>query len=142
MFEIVEKPIDALMLAQEIASESDGAIVTFSGIVRGKSDGKKVVFLEYEAYTEMAIKMMKQIGDEVKQTWNLESVKIQHRIGRLNVGETSVAIVVSSPHRADGFAACQHVITRLKEIVPIWKKEVFEDGEVWIDGPTSQVATS
>ena len=102
MFEIVQDILDIRTLAQTVASESDGAIATFSGIVRGTNKGKKVLFLEYEAYPEMAVKMMERIGDEVRATWGLESLRIQHRVGRLNVGETSVVIIVSSPHRDDG----------------------------------------
>jgi molybdopterin synthase catalytic subunit len=139
MFEIVQDILDSKTLAQKIASQSDGAIVTFSGIVRGTNQGKKVLFLEYEAYPEMAVKMMERIGQEIRTTWGLESIRIQHRVGRLNVGETSVIIVVSAPHRDDAFAACQYAISRLKRIVPIWKKEVFEDGEVWVEGPVETV---
>ena len=126
MYEIVQDILDVRTLAQEIATDADGAIATFSGIVRGTNKGKKVLFLEYEAYPEMAVKMMTRIGDEVKETWGLESMRIQHRVGRVNVGETSVVIVVTSPHRDDAFAACQYAINRLKRIVPIWKREVFE----------------
>ncbi len=139
MFEIVHDILDLRKLAQSVASVRDGAIATFSGIVRGTNKGKKVLFLEYEAYPEMAVKMMERIGEEVKANWGLESLHIQHRVGRLNVGETSVVIVVSSPHRDDSFAACQYAINRLKRIVPIWKKEVFEDGEVWVEGPVETV---
>ncbi|HXV64607.1 MAG TPA: molybdenum cofactor biosynthesis protein MoaE [Vicinamibacteria bacterium] len=139
VFEVVHDILDVKTLARQVASQSDGAIVAFSGIVRGTNQGKKVLFLEYEAYPEMAVKMMERIGDEIRATWGLQSVRIQHRVGRLNVGETSVVIVVSSPHRDDAFAACQYAIDRLKRIVPIWKKEVFEDGEVWVEGP-SEVA--
>lgn len=139
VFEVVHDILDVKTLARQVARQSDGAIVAFSGIVRGTNQGKKVLFLEYEAYPEMAVKMMERIGDEIRATWGLQSVRIQHRVGRLNVGETSVVIVVSSPHRDDAFAACQYAIDRLKRIVPIWKKEVFEDGEVWVEGP-SEVA--
>ncbi|MGH9390790.1 MAG: molybdenum cofactor biosynthesis protein MoaE [Vicinamibacteria bacterium] len=139
MFEIVHDILDARTLALQVASQSDGAIVTFSGIVRGTNQGKKVLFLEYEAYPEMAAKMMERIGKEILDTWGLSSVRMQHRVGRLNVGETSVVIVVAAPHRDDAFAACQYAINRLKRIVPIWKKEVFEDGEVWVEGPVETV---
>jgi molybdopterin synthase catalytic subunit len=139
MFQIVNDILDVRTLAREVASQSDGAIATFSGIVRGTNQGKKVLFLEYEAYPEMAVKMLERIGQEIRDTWGLESVRIQHRLGRLNVGETSVVIVVSAPHRDDAFAACQYAINRLKRIVPIWKKEVFEDGEVWVEGPAETV---
>jgi len=139
MFEIVHDILDVRTLALQVASQSDGAIVTFSGIVRGTNQGKKVLFLEYEAYPEMAAKMMERIGKEILDTWGLSSVRMQHRVGRLNVGETSVVIVVAAPHRDDAFAACQYAINRLKRIVPIWKKEVFEDGEVWVEGPVETV---
>jgi molybdopterin synthase catalytic subunit len=139
MFEIVHDILDVRALALQVASSSDGAIVTFSGIVRGTNQGKKVLFLEYEAYPEMASKMMERIGKEILDTWGLSSVRMQHRVGRLNVGETSVVIVVAAPHRDDAFAACQYAINRLKRIVPIWKKEVFEDGEVWVEGPVETV---
>jgi molybdopterin synthase catalytic subunit len=139
MFEIVHDILDVRTLALQVASQSDGAIVTFSGIVRGTNQGKKVLFLEYEAYPEMAAKMMERIGKEIQDTWGLSAVRMQHRVGRLNVGETSVVIVVAAPHRDDAFAACQYAINRLKRIVPIWKKEVFEDGEVWVEGPVETV---
>jgi len=139
MFEIVQDILDVRTVALQLASQSDGAIVTFAGIVRGTNQGKKVLFLEYEAYPEMAEKMMERIGKEILNTWGLSSVRMQHRVGRLNVGETSVVIVVAAPHRDDAFAACQYAINRLKRIVPIWKKEVFEDGEVWVEGPVETV---
>jgi len=139
MYEIVQDILDARRLTQMVASNRDGAVVTFAGIVRGKNRGKKVLFLEYEAYPEMAIRMMKRIGDEIQKTWGLTSVAMQHRVGRLNVGETSVLIVVSAPHRDDAFAACQYAINRFKRIVPVWKKEIFEDGELWVEGPVETV---
>jgi molybdopterin synthase catalytic subunit len=139
MFEIVHDILDVRTLALQVASQSDGAIVTFSGIVRGTNQGKKVLFLEYEAYPEMATKMMERIGKEILETWGLSSVRMQHRVGRLNVGETSVVVVVAAPHRDDAFAACHYAIDRLKRIVPIWKKEVFDDGEVWVAGPIETV---
>jgi molybdopterin synthase catalytic subunit len=138
-YEIVEDILDARKLAQVVASEKDGAVVTFAGIVRGTNRGKKVLFLEYEAYPDMAVKMMRRIGEEIQKTWGLTSVAMQHRVGRLNVGETSILIVVSAPHRDDAFAACQYAINRFKRIVPIWKKEIFEDGELWVEGPVETV---
>ena len=138
-YEIVQDILDARKLTQVVASAKDGAVVTFAGIVRGNNRGKKVLFLEYEAYPEMAIKMMRRIGDEIQKTWGLTSVAMQHRVGRLNVGETSILIVVSAPHRDDAFAACQYAINRFKRIVPIWKKEIFEDGELWVEGPVETV---
>ena len=138
-YEIVQDILDARKLTQVVASEKDGAVVTFAGIVRGNNRGKKVLFLEYEAYPDMAVKMMRRIGDEIQKTWGLRSVAMQHRVGRLNVGETSILIVVSAPHRDDAFAACQYAINRFKRIVPIWKKEIFEDGELWVEGPVETV---
>lgn len=139
MHEIVDSILDSRELVQKVASDKDGAIVTFAGIVRGNNQGKKVLFLEYEAYPEMALKMLQRIEDEIMETWGLGSVVIQHRVGRLNVGETSVFIVVSAPHRGDAFAACHYAIDRVKKIVPIWKKEIFEDGEVWVESPAEAV---
>ncbi len=136
MYKIVQDILEAKKLTHAVASDKDGAVVTFAGIVRGNNRGKKVLFLEYEAYPEMAIEMMKRIGDEIRATWGLTSVAMEHRVGRLNVGETSILIVVSAPHRDDAFAACQYAINRFKRIVPVWKKEVFEDGELWVEGPT------
>ena len=138
-YEIVQDILDARKLTRSVASEKDGAVVTFAGIVRGNNRGKKVLFLEYEAYPDMATKMMKRIGDEIQKTWGLTSVAMHHRVGRLNVGETSIVIVVSAPHRDDAFAACQYAINRFKRIVPIWKKEIFEDGELWVEGPVETV---
>ena len=139
MYEIVQDIIEPRKLAQAIATVSDGAVVTFAGIVRGNNRGKKVIFLEYEAYPEMAVKMMKRIGEEIRANWGLSAVAMQHRVGRLNVGETSVAIAVAAPHRDDAFAACQYAINRLKRVVPIWKKEIFEDGEIWVEGPVEKL---
>lgn len=139
MYEIVSDIIEPRKVAQAVATASDGAIVTFAGIVRNNNKGKKVIFLEYEAYPEMAVKMMRRIGEEIRANWGLAGVAMQHRVGRLNVGETSVAIAVAAPHRDDAFAACQYAINRLKRIVPIWKKEIFEDGEVWVDGPVEKL---
>ncbi len=138
-YEIVQDILDARKLTQSVTSEKDGAVVTFAGIVRGNNRGKKVLFLEYEAYPDMAAKMMKRIGDEIQKTWGLTSVAMHHRVGRLNVGETSIVIVVSAPHRDDAFAACQYAINRFKRVVPIWKKEIFEDGELWVEGPVETV---
>jgi molybdopterin synthase catalytic subunit len=109
-----------------------GAIVVFSGVTRNNSNGKKVLYLEYEAYTEMAVKMMERIGLEAKQKWNINKIAITHRIGRLEIGESSVVIAVSAPHRKEAFEACHFAIDRLKQIVTIWKKEYFEDGAVWV----------
>ena len=142
MHEIVHDILDSRKLVRKVSTEKDGAVATFAGIVRGQNQGKKVLFLEYEAYPEMALKMMERIETEIRSTWGITGVALQHRVGRLNVGETSVLVVVAAPHREDAFAACQYAINRLKKIVPIWKKEIFEDGEVWIDSPVEAVETA
>lgn len=139
MHEIVQDILDSRKVVRKVATDKDGAIVTFAGIVRGSNQGKKVLFLEYQAYPEMAVKMMQRIENEIRDTWGITDVAIQHRVGRLNVGETSLLVVVSAPHRDDAFAACQYAINRLKKIVPIWKKEIFEDGEVWVESSTEPV---
>lgn len=118
-----------------VAAPSDGAIVRFDGIVRDHADGKATSHLEYEAYQPMAERVLKQIAAEAKDLWPVGEVAIWHRTGRLEIGETSVLITVGSPHRAEAFIACKFVIDRVKEIAPIWKKEVGPDGSFWVEGP-------
>ena len=130
--EITEEPLTADDLIAEVVDDSAGAVVTFVGVVRGNSQGKRVLYLEYEAYKEMAEKKLAEIAAEIREKWGFEKIAIRHRVGHLEVGEAAVVIAVASPHRKEGFDACQHAIDRLKQIVPIWKKEVFEDGEVWV----------
>ncbi|HID87231.1 MAG TPA: molybdenum cofactor biosynthesis protein MoaE [Anaerolineae bacterium] len=110
-----------------------GAIATFLGTVRDHSRGRRVLYLEYDAYPEMAERTLRQIGEEIRERWGLDRVAIVHRIGRLEIGEASVAIAVAAPHRAEAFEACRYAVDRLKEIVPIWKKEVWEGGEYWVE---------
>ncbi|MBI4320801.1 MAG: molybdopterin converting factor subunit 1 [Chloroflexi bacterium] len=131
-FEITEDHVTADDLIAEVNNERAGAVVTFVGVVRGFSRDKRVLYLEYEAYREMAEKKLEQIGQEIRDRWGLDRIAIRHRVGHLDVGETAVVIAVASPHRREGFEACQYAIERLKQIVPIWKKEVWEDGEVWV----------
>jgi molybdopterin synthase catalytic subunit len=109
-------------------------VVTFEGVVRNHSSGRKTLYLEYEAYTPMAIHKMEEIGTEAKEKFDINSVGIIHRTGRLEIGETSVAIVVTAAHRRPAFEACHYLIDRLKQVVPVWKKEYFEDGAVWVEG--------
>jgi molybdopterin synthase catalytic subunit len=134
LFQITREPIDTPGLVRRLLRARDGAVVAFEGVVRNHSMGKPVLFLEYEAYEEMALKMMRQIGREVRQQWPIDRIGITHRLGRLDIGEASVTIVVVSAHRRPAFAACQYAIDRLKTIVPIWKREYFEDGAVWVEG--------
>lgn len=132
MIEITAEPIDIQKVIDAAYSDDCGALNTFIGTVRNHSHGKAVVRLEYEAYPEMAGKMIQRIIDEAKKQWPVRKIAVSHRIGVLDIGETAVVIAVSTPHRKEGFAACQYVIDRLKAIVPIWKKEVAADGETWV----------
>ncbi len=131
-FAVTEQPIDMQALSERVASSRAGAIATFAGAVRDHARGRGVMVLEYEAYPEAAEKALEQIGDEIRERWDVEGVAIVHRTGRLSIGEISVGIAVSSAHRAEAFDACRHAIERIKQIVPIWKKEFYEDGETWI----------
>ena len=132
MFKIVDEPIDATAMGELVRSDADGAVCVFLGVARKFSRGREVVHLEYEAYPEMAEKKMAEIGDELRVKFGAERVVILHRTGVLPIGEASVGIAVATPHRREAFAACQYAIDRLKETVPIWKKEVWSDGQQWI----------
>ena len=139
--EIVTVPIEMNDLIARVASPGAGAIATFLGVVRDNSLGRKVRYLLYEAYPPMALKEMQRIEDEVRGKWKVERIAITHRIGRLEVGEASVAIAVSSPHRREGIEACHFAIDRLKQTVPVWKKEYWEGGEVWIENKDGSTIT-
>jgi molybdopterin synthase catalytic subunit len=115
----------------------DGAIVTFLGLVRNHNAGRQVRYLEYEAYEPLALNAFGRIAAELESRWPGVRVSLHHRIGRLEIGEASVAIAASSAHRADAFAACRYVIERVKQIAPIWKREYFEGGDMWIEGATA-----
>ena len=138
LFRITEEPIDAGALYGEVRADRDGAVVTFAGVVRDNSGGRRTDHLVYEAYAPMAEKEMARIGEEAVSRWDIDDIAILHRVGRLEIGEISVLVAVSSPHRADGFSACQFAIDRLKQTVPVWKKETSEDGEYWVEGPGAQ----
>lgn len=133
MFRVTEDEITAQMVIGAVEHPSAGAIVTFLGTVRDHSQGKRVLYLEYDAYPEMAEMTLRQIGEEIRERWGLDRVAIVHRVGRLEIGEASVAIAVAAPHRAEAFEACRYAIDRLKEMVPIWKKEVWEGSEHWVE---------
>lgn len=132
MFEITNQTLSLEPLVSAVKRSSSGAIATFLGVVREQTRGRQVRYLEYEAYREMAIPKMREIADEIRQKWKVDEIAMIHRIGRLEIGESSVAIAVSAPHRHEALAACAYAIDRLKEIVPIWKKEVWTDGEEWV----------
>ena len=134
---IGREPIDVAALEREVSDPSAGAIVSFTGTTRRDNAGRKVLRLEYEAYEPMALAEMRKLASEASQRGNIVRIAIAHRIGVVEIGETSVAIAVSAAHRGEAFEACRFAIDRLKEIVPIWKKEHFEGGEVWIGCQTS-----
>ena len=131
-FRLVEGPLDLGAVIAEVEDERAGAIATFQGTVRRQSRGRQVIALEYEAYEGMAEKVMAEIADGVKERYDLCDIGIAHRLGRCEIGEVSVAIAVSAPHRQDALSACRDVIDELKERVPLWKKELYEGGEEWI----------
>lgn len=135
MFDITDQPLFLEPLVNAVRRPSSGAIATFLGVVRKQTRGRQVRYLEYEAYREMAISKMREVADEVRRKWEVDEIAMVHRIGHLQIGEASVAIAVSAPHRHQALAACAYAIDRLKEIVPIWKKEVWTDGEEWV-GPS------
>ena len=131
---ITRDPIDAQKIAREMLRGEDGAICIFEGVVRNNSKGKRTLHLVYEAYDAMALKKLEEIGLFVRQAWDIDRIALIHRLGHLEIGETSVAVIVTSAHRRAAFDACHYAIDKLKKVVPIWKKEFFEDGEVWVEG--------
>ena len=133
-YALTREPIDARELGKRLLRGEDGAVVTFEGVVRNNTTGRPTLCLEYECYEPMAIKMMRQIGGEIAASYEIDGMAMVHRLGRLQIGETSVAIVVTAAHRKPAFAAALEAINRLKRVVPIWKKEYFADGEVWVEG--------
>jgi len=135
LFEITTEDISVDEVVARLANPAIGAVVTFVGLVRGTTDGRQVRHLEYEAYPEMAEEMLRQIGDEVRARWQtIREVAIVHRVGRLQIGETAVVIALSAAHRQEVFDAAHYAIDRLKEVVPIWKREVWVDGAEWMTG--------
>lgn len=139
LFELTTDPLDPRRLEAAVAHKGAGAICTFTGIVRDSSRGRSVTHLEYEAYAEMATAEMGRIAGEIAERWPEARVAMAHRTGRLEIGEASVVVAVSSPHRAEAIDACRWGIDRLKESVPIWKKEHATDGTYWIEGDQARV---
>lgn len=131
---LTRQPIDTAALARELLAGHDGAFVNFEGVVRNNTKGRPTRFLDYECYEAMAIKMMAQIGDEIAAAHPISRLAMVHRLGRMEIGETSVAIIAFSPHRRPAFDAALEGINKLKKLVPIWKKEHFVDGEIWVEG--------
>lgn len=134
LFEVTPAPLDPAKVAGHVRRDDAGAVALFYGVVRDNNLGRRVLYLEYDAYPEMATRVMREIADEIMARWPVTDVAIQHRTGRLEIGETSLLVAVSSPHRKEAFEACHALVDRFKEVVPIWKKEVFEGGEEWIEG--------
>lgn len=132
MFTITDSRISSEELIEKVTHPNAGAIVSFIGTVREMTKGKKTLFLEYQAYRPMAEKMLRQIGDEIQEKWPEAVTAITHRVGKLDISDIAVVIAVSTPHRNDAYEASRYAIERIKELVPIWKKEQWEDGESWI----------
>src|SRR5258705_6043788 len=143
IYQLVREPIDMVALVSHVRAPEDGAIVTFDGFVRNQSHNRPTLYLDYEAYESMALAKMREIGAQLHEKYRIHCVAMVHRLGRLEIGETSVFIAVSAPHRAAALDACRLAIDTLKRTVPIWKKEYFEDGAVWADGelPPTPAAT-
>ena len=129
--------LDALVREMTIEGRGDGAVATFTGLVRDHNQGRTVRFLEYEAYEPLAVRALERIIQEAEAAWPGIRLGVHHRIGRLEIGEASILIVAVSPHRPAAFAACRYAIERVKQIVPIWKREHFEGGDVWLEGATA-----
>lgn len=126
-----------LVAQPPVSGPSAGAVASFLGLVRNQNQGRRVDHLEYEAYEPLAVKAFRRIADEAIERWPGASLAVHHRVGRLGIGEASIAIATASPHRADAFAVCRYAIERVKQIAPIWKHEYFEGGDVWIEGATA-----
>ena len=133
LFEITREPIDITGLRARLLEGDSGAVVIFDGVARNNTKGRRTLYLDYEGYEPMALRTMEQIGREVRERWSINRIGMVHRLGRAEITESSVVIAVTSAHRKIAFEACHYAIDRLKKIVPIWKKEYFEDGAVWVE---------
>ena len=139
MFEITSDPLDPAPLVAAVRRDESGAVTLFYGVVRNENVGRNVRYLEYDVYPEMAIKKMREVAEEVRAKYPITGIGVLHRVGRLEIGETSLLVAVSSAHRAAAFEACHFAVDRIKQIVPIWKKEVWDDGEEWIEGHAPEI---
>ena len=133
-FALTRSPIDTLTVRDRLLAGTDGAVVVFDGVVRNNTKGRSTLYLDYECYEAMAVQMMAQIGRDIAAAHAIGRIAMVHRLGRMEIGETSVSIIVTAPHRRPAFEAALEGINRLKKLVPIWKKEHFADGEVWVEG--------
>jgi MoaE-MoaD fusion protein len=136
-FRVTSDPLDVSAVAAIVSSADCGAVATFVGLVRNENGGRRVLWLEYEAYEPLAVKAFARIDEEAGERWPSIGLAIHHRVGRVEIGDASVVIAATSPHRAEAFAACRYAIERIKQIAPIWKHEHFEGGETWIEGATA-----
>ena len=132
MIELTHQPLDPERVTAQVRRDTNGAVVTFLGTTRDNFEGKRVVILEYEAFPEMAVKKLEEIRLQLKAEFGIDDIAIAHRIGPVPIGEISLVVAVASPHRKEAFFACHAAVDRLKETVPIWKKEVYEDGSRWV----------
>ena len=132
MIELTTNPLNPEKITAQVRRDTNGAVVTFLGATRNNFQGKQVITLEYEAYEEMALKKLGEVREELQAQFDLEDIAISHRIGTVPIGEISLVVAVASPHRKEAFQACQAAVDRIKEIVPIWKKEVYEEGSRWV----------
>lgn len=133
-FALTREPIDAAAIARRILRGEDGAIVTFEGVTRDNTNGRPTRYLEYECYEAMALMTMGEIGEDIAKAHQISRIAMVHRLGRVEIGETSVVVIATAPHRRPAFEAALEGINKLKKMVPVWKKEFFADGEVWVDG--------
>ena len=134
LIQITREPLDRNALVAAITDPGVGGVVVFEGVVRDNARGKQIRYLEYDVYPEMAIQQIRAINTEAEKRWGGERVAVAHRVGRLEIGEASVIVVIATPHRAEAFDACRYIIDTLKTTVPIWKKEVATSGEEWVEG--------
>ena len=137
-FALTREPVDTREITAALLRGEDGAVVNFEGVVRNNTKGRATKYLDYECYEEMAIKVIADLGRDIARTHSIGRIAMVHRLGRMNIGETSVAVIVTAPHRKPAFEAALEGINRLKRTVPIWKKEYFADGEVWVEGEWDQ----
>ena len=142
MIKITEEPLDPEEITAQVRSDSNGAVITFLGTTRDFSEGRNVEYLEYEAYQPMAENMLQQIADELREKWDIDDFAVAHRVGRVDIGEISLVVALASPHRQQAFEAGGYIVDRIKQIVPIWKKEVFEGGEVWVGSEEESATTA
>ena len=132
MIEVTHEPLDPEVVTRKVVKDTNGAVVTFLGTTRDNFEGKRVITLEYEAFEEMAVKKLEEIRQGLMAEFQIEDIAIAHRIGGVDIGQISLVVAVASPHRKEAFLACHEAVDRLKSTVPIWKKEIYEDGSRWV----------